>query len=72
MWCVKYFIVYSFCKVFCDYGGVYYCGVGIYVLFCNGVWVSVDVCCVSSDVECGLFLGSLFSIFPTKHLFNRL
>ena len=28
-----------------------------YILFCNSVCLSVDVCCVSS-VECGLFLGS--------------
>ena len=24
----------------------------IYVLFCNGVWLCADVCCVSSIVEC--------------------
>ena len=25
--------------LFCDYGGVYCCEVGVYVLLCNGVWV---------------------------------
>ena len=29
---------------------------GIYVLFCKGVCVCADVCCVSSIIECGLFL----------------
>ena len=24
--------------------------------FCNGVWFNADVCCVSSVIECGLFL----------------
>ena len=47
---------------FGDYGGVYSCEVGIYVLFCNGDWVCVDHCCVSRVVECVLFLepGSVF------------
>ena len=31
---VKCFIVLSFCEMFYDYGGVYFCG--MYVLFCNG------------------------------------
>ena len=46
------------CLKFCDNGGVYYCE----VLFCNGVWLCADVCCVSSVSECGLFLesGSVF------------
>ena len=29
----------------------------MYVLFCNGFCVFADVCCVSSVLECGLFLG---------------
>ena len=35
-----------FCEVFCDYGGVYCCAVGVYVLLYNGVWVSVLLVCV--------------------------
>ena len=42
--------------LFCHYGGVYCFEICIYVLYCNDGWVSVDVCCVSSVVECGLFL----------------
>ena len=53
-WCVKYFIIVSFCKVFSNYGGVYCCDV--YVLLCSGVWVSADVYYVSSVDECCLFL----------------
>ena len=26
---------------------MYCCQVGVYVLFCNSVWVCADVCCVS-------------------------
>ena len=26
-----------FCEVFSDYGGVYCCEVGVYVLFCHGL-----------------------------------
>ena len=36
---------------FCEYGGVYCCEVGVYVLYCNGVYVS-------SVVGSGLFLES--------------
>ena len=36
------------------YGGMYCCGVGVYVLFCN----CLCVCSVSSVVGCGLFLES--------------
>ena len=59
---MKYIFVLSFCKVFCDYSGVYCCEVGVYVLFCNVVWVITDVYCVSSVFECSLFLkpGSVF------------
>ena len=59
---MKYFIVLSLCKLFCDYGSACCIEVGVYVLFCNDVWVCSDVCCVSSVVECGLFLesGSVF------------
>ena len=31
-------------------------GGGVYVLFCNDVWVCADVCFVSSVVDCGLFI----------------
>ena len=34
---VQYFIVLLFCEVFSDYGGMYCCDVGVYVLFCNGI-----------------------------------
>ena len=54
LWYMKYFIVLSLC----DYGGAYCYEVGIYVLFCNCVWLCVDVCCVSCVVECSLFLES--------------
>ena len=48
------FLVVSFCNVFCDYGCVYCCDVGVFVLFCNSVLVYTDVCCVSSVVEEGM------------------
>ena len=41
---------------FCNYGGVYCCEVGVYVLFINGGWVCADVCCVSSVVDYCMFL----------------
>ena len=44
--------------MFRDYGGVYCCDVGVYVLFCNAVWICADLRCVSSVSECGLFLES--------------
>ena len=53
---MKYFIVLSFCEVFHTYGGVYCYEFGVYILFCDGVWISGDVCCVSSVIEYGLFL----------------
>ena len=53
-WCV---ILYFF-QVYFDYGGVY-CEVGVYVLFCNGIWVCADICYVSSVMECGLILESV-------------
>ena len=34
------------------------CGVGIYYLIFNVGWVCAGVCCVSSVVECGVFLVS--------------
>ena len=51
---------------FCDYGGVYCCEVGLYVLFCEGVWVCADACCISSVVcflslTVGLCIGNLCS-----------
>ena len=45
-------------ELFIGSGGVYCCEVCVYVLFCNCVWVCVDVCCVSSVVECRVFLES--------------
>ena len=59
-WCVVFYL-WSFCEVCYDYGGVYCCQVGIYVLFCNGVWVCADVCCVSS-VVCFFNLGMCLCI----------
>ena len=44
-WCY-YLIVFV---VFCDYGSVYSCEVGVYVLFCNGIWVC-NVCYVSNVI----------------------
>ena len=40
-------------------GGVYCCEVGVYVLFCNCVWVTADVCCVYYIVllDVGFFLS---------------
>ena len=35
----------------------------MYVLFCNGVWVCDDVCCVSSAGKCGLFLGAMLTMY---------
>ena len=49
------FNVLSFCEVFCDYGGVYCCEVCVYVMFCNGVGVCANVCCVSNVVEWFVF-----------------
>ena len=43
----------------CDYGSVYSCEIAVYVLFCNGVWISTSVCCVSNVVGCGVFLESV-------------
>ena len=52
----------------CDVGGVcsilLFCDMVVFIVvrlvfnvfFWNGVWVSDDVCCVSSIVECGFFL----------------
>ena len=37
-WCVISYCFVFFCNVFCDYGGVYYCEVGGYVLFYNCVY----------------------------------
>ena len=33
----------------------------VYVLFCNGIWVCADVCCISSVIACGLFVDCLCS-----------
>ena len=46
--------------MFCDYGGVYRCEVGVF-LFCNAVRGCADVCC--SSVVCFLSLGVCVLLF---------
>ena len=51
---IEYF--FSFFEVICDYGGVYCCEVGVYVVFCNGVWMCANVC---RAIYSGLYLESV-------------
>ena len=44
--------------MFCNYGGVYYCEVGVYVLFCFVMVSGLVLMFVVDLVLCGLFLES--------------
>ena len=46
------------------------CGLAVYALFCNGVWVYAYVCCVYCVIECDLFLSlevGLFCFVVVEH-----
>ena len=62
------FLLFCCCVRCFSYGGVYCCDDGVYVLFSNGVWICVNVSCVSSVVECGLFLESGFVLMFLVYL----
>ena len=55
-------LFFSFSEGVCDYGDVPCCEDCVYILFSNGVWVCTDNSCLSSVIECGLFLESV-SVF---------